>query len=246
MRYFLITLLLLGLATVSFLGQRSDTFVRPPWQVFPDMDDQEKYLPQRTSSFFEDGRADRPVPDGVVHRGNEINVKNVFAENFSADQFGDAPKVIALHTGKDAEGNPYAGIPIATNDENFTLGQAKYDMYCAVCHGVAGDGNGPTKALGLTNAADFHDPARQTTPPGKPEGAIFEVISKGFNIDPATGVGSTGMVGFADRLSPKERWAIILHIRALQHTHVGATDVATLPRELQARLKELNAEPSAQ
>ena len=51
MRYFLITVALLFVASISFLGKRSDTFSRPPWQVFPDMDDQEKYLPQRTSYF---------------------------------------------------------------------------------------------------------------------------------------------------------------------------------------------------
>ena len=179
MRYFILTVGLLLVASISFLGKRSDTFVRPPWQVFPDMDDQDKYLPQRTSNFFHDGRADRPVPAGVVHRGNEIEVKDVFSTEYEAERFDDDPQSIALYTGLDLDGNPYAGFPIEATDENFALGQAKYDLYCAVCHGITGDGSGPTKAFGLGNAASFHDPNRAIAPISKPEGGIFTAITEG-------------------------------------------------------------------
>ena len=239
MRYFLITVSILFAASISFLGNRSDNFSRPPWQVFPDMDDQDKYLPQRSSSFFEDGRADRPVPDGIVHRGIEIDIKNVFADDFSADQFGDDPKTIALNTGLDTDGNLYKGFPIGINEDNLTLGQEKYTLYCAVCHGVAGDGNGPTKAFNLP-AANFFDPARAVSAPGKPEGGIFKVLTEGV------GGGATGMVAFNDRLSPNERWAVILYIRALQKSRVSAANLSSLPTDLANNLKNLNLEVSTQ
>ena len=239
MRYFLITVSILFAASISFLGNRSDNFSRPPWQVFPDMDDQDKYLPQRSSSFFEDGRADRPVPDGIVHRGIEIDIKNVFADDFSADQFGDDPKTIALNTGLDTDGNLYKGFPIGINEDNLTLGQEKYTLYCAVCHGVAGDGNGPTKAFNLP-AANFFDPARAVSAPGKPEGGIFKVLTEGV------GGGVTGMVAFNDRLSPNERWAVILYIRALQKSRVSAANLSSLPTDLANNLKKLNPEVSTE
>ena len=240
MRYFILTVGLLLLATFSFLGKRGDNFERPPWQVFPDMDDQEKYLPQRTSSFFADGRTDRPVPEGSVHRGNEIELKEVFSSEFSAQRFSDDPQSIALHTGLDVDGNPYVGFPIEASDEHFALGQAKYDMYCAVCHGLAGDGNGATKAFGLGNAASFHDPNRAVAPIGKPEGGIFKAITEGVS------AGATGMVSFADRLTPTERWAVILHMRALQKTRVAAADVAQLPKTVQAKIQNISStKPSA-
>jgi hypothetical protein len=239
MRYFLITVSILFAASISFLGNRSDNFSRPPWQVFPDMDDQDKYLPQRSSSFFEDGRADRPVPDGIVHRGIEIDIKNVFADDFSADQFGDDSKTIALNTGLDTDGNLYKGFPIGINEDNLTLGQEKYTLYCAVCHGVAGDGNGPTKAFNLP-AANFFDPARAVSAPGKPEGGIFKVLTEGV------GGGATGMVAFNDRLSPNERWAVILYIRALQKSRVSAANLSSLPTDLANNLKNLNLEVSTQ
>ncbi len=238
MRYFLITVSILFAASISFLGNRSDTFSRPPWQVFNDMDDQDKYLPQRTSSFFEDGRADRPVPTGIIHRGNELDIKNVFADDFSAEQFGDDPKTIALNTGLDTDGEPYKGFPIDVNEDNLTLGQEKYSLYCAVCHGVAGDGNGPTKAFNLP-AANFFDPARAVGAPGKPEGGIFKVLTEGV------GGGATGMVAFNDRLSPNERWAVILYIRALQKTRIAATNLSSLSTALVDDLKKLNPEAAA-
>jgi hypothetical protein len=184
------------------------------------MDDQDKYLPQRTSSFFEDGRADRPVPAGIIHRGNELDIKNVFADDFSAEQFGDDPKTIALNTGLDTAGKPYKGFPIDVNEDNLSLGQEKYTLYCAVCHGVAGDGNGPTKAF-------------------NPEGDIFKVITEGV------GGGVTGMVAFNDRLSPNERWAVILYIRALQKTRIAATNLSSLSTALVDDLKKLNPEAAA-
>jgi mono/diheme cytochrome c family protein len=239
MRYFIITVSILFAASISFLGNRSDNFSRPPWQVFPDMDDQDKYLPQRASSFFDDGRADRPVPAGIVHRGNEIDIRNVFADDFSAEQFGDDPKTIALNTGLDTAGKPYQGFPIDVNEDNLSLGQEKYTLYCAVCHGVAGDGNGPTKAFKLI-AANFFNPARVISAPGNPEGEIFKVLTEGV------GGGVTGMVAFNDRLTPKERWAVILYIRALQKSRVSAANLSSLPIELANSLKNLNPEASTQ
>ena len=238
MRYFLITVSILFAASISFLGNRSDIFSRPPWQVFPDMDDQDKYLPQRTSSFFEDGRADRPVPAGIVHRGNEIDIRNVFADDFSAEQFGDDPKTIALNTGLDTTGKPYKGFPIDVNEDNLSLGHEKYALYCAVCHGVAGDGNGPTKAFNLA-AASFYEPARAVAV-GKPEGDIFKVLTEGV------GGGATGMIAFNDRLTPKERWSVILYIRALQKSRVSAANLSSLPIDLANTLKNLNPEASTQ
>jgi mono/diheme cytochrome c family protein len=240
MRYFLISVSILFLTVISFLGKRSDTFERPPWQVFPDMDDQDKYLPQRTSTFYSDGRADRPVPANTVHRGNEIHVKETFSADFSDNRFSDDPRKIALTTGLDTNGELYKGFPIEVSEENLALGQEKYDLYCAVCHGVTGDGNGPTKKFGLANAADFHSPARQFTPIGKPEGGIFKILTEGF------AAGATGMVSFADRLTPHERWAVTLYIRALQKMRVSPAEVTKLPEHVSGAINNLKISSPAQ
>jgi len=54
------------------------------------------------------------------------------------------------------------------------------------------------------------------------------------------------MVAFNDRLTPNERWAIILYIRALQKSRVSAANLSSLPIDLANTLKNLNPEASTQ
>ncbi len=233
MRYFLITVTLLFLSVIAFLGKRSDNFVRPPWQVFPDMDDMEKYHPQRNNTFHADGMNDRPVPENTVPRGNDIHLKETFSSDYNDDRFSDDPIKVALTTGMDANGELYKGFPIEVSEANLELGHQLYDRYCTVCHGAAGDGNGATKAFNYVTAANFHDPVRAFSGLGKPEGGIFKVLTEGY------AGGASGMVSFADRLTPKERWAVTLYIRALQQMRVAQSDVPNLPQEVVKNITSL-------
>ncbi|MBP7143435.1 MAG: cytochrome c, partial [Opitutaceae bacterium] len=69
MRYVYFATFFLTALTVGILGFRGCASQRPPLEVFPDMDRQPHYLAQGASAFFADGRADRPLPAGVVARG---------------------------------------------------------------------------------------------------------------------------------------------------------------------------------
>ena len=73
MRYAYLTLAIFCVVLVTLLGFRGTSFTKPPRQVFPNaffpqMTIQSKYKPQASSQFFADGRADRPLPAGVVSR----------------------------------------------------------------------------------------------------------------------------------------------------------------------------------
>ncbi|HRE83000.1 MAG TPA: cytochrome c, partial [Opitutaceae bacterium] len=70
MRYVYLFTFFVTVLAVGILGFRGCTSQRPPLEVFPDMDRQGKYRPQAESSFFADGRTDRPLPAGVVARGS--------------------------------------------------------------------------------------------------------------------------------------------------------------------------------
>ena len=69
MRYVYYVTALLVVLTISIAGFRGRRSTQPPIEVFPDMNRQAKYKPQAESKFFADGRADRPLPAGVVPRG---------------------------------------------------------------------------------------------------------------------------------------------------------------------------------
>jgi len=197
MRIFLAIYVFAIVATVSILGFRGSTSTKPPLEVFPAMDRQARYKPQAENEFFADGRNDRPVPAGTVARGNYFNQLEVFSEDFEDTRLGDT----VFNQGKNPDGSYVKTLPLEATYELIEQGKAKYDIFCASCHGAAGDGNGVTKPYGVL-AANYHlDKYRSIE-----DGYIFEVITNGFGL----------MYGLKDRLSPEERWAIVLYVRALQ------------------------------
>jgi mono/diheme cytochrome c family protein len=135
MRYVYYIMALLVVLTVSIAGFRGRRSTQPPVEVFPDMDRQAKYKPQAESKFFADGRADRPLPAGVVPRGRTVAPDAGFLR---ADEF--------LYRGRTAGGDFARGFPPALAlDEGFMQrGKDRYTIYCAPCHGALGDGQGIT------------------------------------------------------------------------------------------------------
>lgn len=106
--------------------------------------------------------------------------------------------------------------------ESLERGEKQYNVYCSVCHGYAGDGNGLVndRALALavngysswTAAKSIYDP----TVTGQPVGRIFDTITNGR--------GTMGPYG--SRISPEDRWAIVLYIKALTATRPEAEAAA--------------------
>jgi mono/diheme cytochrome c family protein len=204
MRYAYLTLLFVVVAAVSILGFRGSEFTKPPLEVFADMDRQPKFKPQAPSAFFADGRADRPTPAGVVAFGRSYARQD---EKFLAadDHF---------YRGQNADASFARGFPqgVEVKAELLERGQLKYNIYCTVCHGAIGDGNGITKQYGMGATPTFHDDRLRQIP----EGEIFNTITHGKG----------NMLSYADKLEPADRWAVVAYVRALQRAQTGtAADV---------------------
>ncbi len=88
-------------------------------------------------------------------------------------------------------------MPIAVNEENLTKGKELFNIYCAICHGNKGDGQGTLvkreKFLGIPSLADK---GRNIT-----EGDIYHVMMYGLN----------SMGSYASQTNEKERWQITMH-----------------------------------
>ncbi|RFC51308.1 MAG: Cytochrome c [Verrucomicrobia bacterium] len=146
---------------VSLFGFRGSLFTSSPIDVFPEwafpgMKRQPKPKPQGESKFFADGRADRPLPAGVV----------------SSDPLRNDD---ALYAGKHADGSWVRGFPVAVNHQLMARGQDRFTIYCAPCHGAVGDGNGITKQYGMGATPTYHDDRlRQMA-----EGELFNTITHG-------------------------------------------------------------------
>lgn len=127
-----------------------------------DMQDQPKYIPLRPSSFFDDGRSERPLVDGTVARGH-----------LNADP--------AFYTGK-IDNKPVDTVPFPVTRAVLERGQQRYNIYCAPCHGMTGAGNGMIAQRGFNHPPpqSYHiDRLRQA-----PIGYFFDVISNGLGAMP--------------------------------------------------------------
>ena len=188
---------------VSILGFRGAKFTAPPIDIFPEwafpsMGRQPKHRPQSESKFFADGRADRMPLEHTVARGMLREDEHLYQGKVAGGAF--------------ANGMP-AKLPV---DMKFLeRGQNRFQIYCAPCHGARGDGQGMTVKYGMGTVSangNYHDPRLRTMP----DGEIFNTITNGKNT----------MLGYADKLTPEDRWAVVAYVRALQRAQQGtAADV---------------------
>lgn len=199
MRYFFAIYIAVVVAVVSILGFRGAKSEKTPWMIFPDMDNQPRYKPQATNQYFADRMNSRPKPAGTVIRGQGWEEKAVFSPEYGENYSHST----ALYEGKNEDGSWATEFPIDVDNETMEMGRQKYDIFCTVCHGAAGDGKGVTSKYGVIPANLLIDTYRTM-----PEGQIFETITNGKNT----------MFGYAEKITPEERWAIILYVRALQRS----------------------------
>lgn len=95
--------------------------------------------------------------------------------------------------------------PVEYNDLTVAQGQQQYNIYCKVCHGETGKGDGHLYSSGLF-------PAKPTSlvdayVSNKPDGEIYYVITAGS---------ISGLMGpHGSQIKPNDRWKIINYIRSL-------------------------------
>ncbi len=100
----------------------------------------------------------------------------------------------------EAEANPLRGDFSA---ETLTLGKNTYAIYCQVCHGETGVGDGPVAEKMAVK------PRNLLTPEGKAysDGRIYYAISAGRGV----------MGSYASQIPDvKARWAVVNYVRTLQ------------------------------
>jgi hypothetical protein len=123
-------------------------------------------------------------------------------------------------------------FPLTVDLQLLDGGEERYNIFCTPCHGLQGDGNGMVAMRGMKRPPSYHqDRLRQA-----PNGYIYDVITNGFG----------QMLGYSAQIQPRDRWAIIAYIRALQLSRNAR--IADLPAELREKLNQSEApaaKPSA-
>src|SRR5437899_3859684 len=111
-------------------------------------------------------------------------------------------------------------FPLPVNRELLERGEERYKIFCTPCHGLQGDGNGMIAIRGMKHPPTFHqDRLRQA-----PNGYFYDNITNGFG----------AMYGYSAQIPPRDRWAIIAYVRALQLSRNAK--VADLPTALRQKL----------
>ncbi|HKP12166.1 MAG TPA: cytochrome c, partial [Blastocatellia bacterium] len=104
-------------------------------------------------------------------------------------------------------------FPFPIDKAALDRGQERFNIFCAVCHGRLGDGNGMIPKRGYRQPPSYHqDRLRQA-----PVGYIFDVATNGFG----------AMPDYSAQISVDDRWKIVAYIRVLQLSQQGTT--ADLP-----------------
>lgn len=120
-------------------------------------------------------------------------------------------------------------FPLPVNAELLARGAERYKIFCSPCHGLQGDGNGMIAMRGMKHPPSYHqDRLRQA-----PNGYFYDNITNGFG----------AMYGYSAQIPPRDRWAIIAYVRALQLSRNAK--VADLPAELREKLSSSGPQDSS-
>ncbi len=165
------------------------------------MQRQQKVKAYEASAYWADGLGMRAPPVGTVPHGRLLPVE--------------------VSTGLGPDGKPVALSPVPVDARLLARGRARFEVTCAVCHGLLGDGESQVAMnMSLRRPPSLH--AYRDVP----DGYIYRVISEGFGLMPS----------YATALGPEDRWAVVAYVRALQLSQYATLD--DVPPDVRRKLEE--------
>lgn len=132
----------------------------------------------------------------------------------------DPPEDDLLHTGR-VNGKIAQAFPFEVTMTVMKRGRERYNIYCVPCHGILGRGDGMIVQRGFPAPPSLHTQRLRNKPPG----FFFGIITHG---------GNNVMPPYRYQLPPRDRWAVIAYIRALQRSQNADPD--DVPEEARNRL----------
>ena len=118
------------------------------------------------------------------------------------------------------DGREATVFPFPVTREVLARGQDRFNIFCSPCHGRLGDGDGMIVRRGFRPPPSYHIERLRKAPVGH----FYDVITHGFG----------SMYDYAARVAPRDRWAIIAYIRALQFSQ--SATLADVPAQERAQL----------
>lgn len=162
---------------------------KTPIHLNPNMDNQERYDAQEKQYFYneEDIAKRNPIQGTIPYGYYKDDNTEFYYGKLSAGEFIDKVSDV---------------IPV--DEKLLKRGQDRFIIYCSVCHGYTGEGNGLIAQNDEFNVivtslySEILD--------DKNDGYFFDIITNGKN----------NMPSYAHQIDPKDRWAIVAYINALR------------------------------
>lgn len=196
--------------------------------IFQDMDNQPRYKAQASVAGFGDMRAMRPRIEGTVARGELQDSDHLYrgfktnADGLPIDAGGNLvdTKNDADHLKKIQWFDSYPE-EVAVDKAFVKRGQEMFNVYCAVCHGLSGDGNGLVHQF-ITQKKNYALGAGEQYSPNWPQPQNLQLP---LVRDQAVGQlyntivnGKGNMRGYKAQVDVEDRWAIVAYIKALHES----------------------------
>jgi mono/diheme cytochrome c family protein len=173
-----------------------------PVHIIQDMDFQSKFKTQAVNPLFADRRTMRPPVQNAVARGE------TYVDGFLYEGVANGGWANALP--------PQVPLTLAT----LKRGQERYNIYCSVCHGETGNGDGLVNQRAMELVANTNGPVNGTvwvaaknlvhdeTVTVQPVGQLFSTITHGIR----------NMAGYGSQIPVEDRWAIAAYVKTLQRS----------------------------
>lgn len=178
-----------------------------------DMAEQPKLTPHQPSKFFADGNTARPLVEGTISRDGGASDSQVYLRG-GLSTTAPAARDAKLAGADFPVDFPRLGDALRRQLER---GRERYTIYCAVCHGDTGAGDGMIVQRGFTRPPAFYPVAAdlRTDPSLHMREEALMHVPAGYIVDKITN-GYGAMYSYASRVSPDDRWAIAAYVRVLQ------------------------------
>ena len=156
---------------------------RPNYQFMPNMYESPSYETYGEYDVFPDEQSALIPVEGTIARG-----KTLYAYNDNNEDYDRAKAELMS--------------PLAADEIDLVRGKELYDVYCGICHGNQGKGQGTlVKREKILGVPSYDDAARAIT-----EGSIYHVIYYGRN----------SMGSYASQLNEEERWQVTAYVLKLK------------------------------
>ena len=172
---------LVALVLIVVVSCKKDS--RPNYQFMPNMYEPVGYETYAESDAFKNGKEGQLPVEGSIPRGfKPFDIEN------TTDGYNFAKENLMS--------------PLDSTQIDLAKGKELYDIYCGICHGNKGDGQGNLvkreKILGIPS---YDDVGRAIN-----EGSIYHTIYYGKN----------AMGSYANQLNEQERWQVVAYVLDLK------------------------------